>query len=100
MLSWLCSAWLAGTSFVYTSGNHDWLLEGQQGASSYDAARDLGGIQPDDCLAGCSPFGICQEYRSWHQLSGWTYTIGMQRAQESYSTSMCQYDPVCAEGSA
>ncbi|CAE7202350.1 YGR125W [Symbiodinium natans] len=29
----------AGKSFVFTSGNHDWMLEGQQGASRYDAAR-------------------------------------------------------------
>jgi len=30
---------LSGKDFLFTSGNHDWLLEGQQGAASYDAAR-------------------------------------------------------------
>jgi len=30
---------LSGTDFIFTSGNHDWLLEGQRSAPSYDAAR-------------------------------------------------------------
>mmetsp|Transcript_26851 Transcript_26851/g.32688 ORF Transcript_26851/g.32688 Transcript_26851/m.32688 type:complete len:361 (+) Transcript_26851:2-1084(+) len=30
---------LAGCDFVFTAGNHDWLLEGQRSAPSYDVAR-------------------------------------------------------------
>ncbi|CAK8990252.1 Putative vacuolar membrane protein, partial [Durusdinium trenchii] len=30
---------LAGCGFIFTAGNHDWHLEGQRGAASYDAAR-------------------------------------------------------------
>eukprot|EP00931_Biecheleriopsis_adriatica_P089727 TRINITY_DN63814_c0_g1_i1.p1 TRINITY_DN63814_c0_g1~~TRINITY_DN63814_c0_g1_i1.p1 ORF type:complete len:373 (+),score=41.38 TRINITY_DN63814_c0_g1_i1:23-1141(+) len=30
---------LSGKDFIYTSGNHDWLLEGQRSAPRYDAAR-------------------------------------------------------------
>lgn len=28
-----------GCGFIFTAGNHDWHLEGQRGAASYDAAR-------------------------------------------------------------
>ncbi|CAJ1397185.1 unnamed protein product [Effrenium voratum] len=30
---------LTGKDFIFTSGNHDWLLEGQRGAARYDADR-------------------------------------------------------------